>query len=38
VHDNQVALPLSQITERRISHYYDLMDAAYWTVNTFPDK
>ena len=29
VHDSQVALPLSQITERRISHYYDLMDAAY---------
>jgi hypothetical protein len=29
VHDSQVALPLSQITEQRISHYYDLMDAAY---------
>ena len=29
VHDSQVALPLSQITEQRIIHYYDLMDAAY---------
>ena len=29
VHDSQVALPLSQITEQRIIHYYDLMDTAY---------
>ena len=29
VHDGQVALPLSQITEQRISHCYDIMDAAY---------
>ena len=29
VHDSQVALPLSQITEQRIILYYDLMDAAY---------
>jgi hypothetical protein len=29
VHDSQVALPLSKTTEQRISHCYDLMDAAY---------
>jgi len=29
VHDSQVALPLSKITESRITHLYELMDAAY---------
>jgi len=29
VHDSQVALPLSKITEQRVTNLYDLMDAAY---------
>lgn len=29
VHDSQVALPLSLITEQRVTHFYDLMDSAY---------
>ena len=29
VHDSQVALPLAEITNQRITNLYDLMDAAY---------
>jgi|TARA_B100000315_G_C14496857_1_gene550426 hypothetical protein len=29
VHDSQVAIPLAEITSRRITNCYDLMDAAY---------
>jgi len=29
MHDSQAAIPLAQITATRISHCYDLMDAAY---------
>ena len=29
VHDSQVALPLAEITNKRITNLYDLMDAAY---------
>jgi hypothetical protein len=29
VYDNQVALPLALMTERRVTNLYDLMDAAY---------
>lgn len=29
VHDSQVAIPLAQMTAERITHLYDLMDAAY---------
>jgi len=29
VHDSQVALPLAQITNRRVTNLYDLMDSAY---------
>jgi len=29
VHDSQVALPLSNITQARVTHLYDLMDSAY---------
>ena len=29
VHDSQVALPLAIITKERVTHLYDLMDAAY---------
>jgi hypothetical protein len=29
VHDSQVAIPLATITAQRITHCYDLMDAAY---------
>ncbi len=29
VHDSQVALPLSEITNQRVTNLYDLMDAAY---------
>ena len=29
VHDSQVALPLSQITAKKVTHLYDIMDAAY---------
>lgn len=29
VHDSQVALPLSNITGQRVTHFYDLMDSAY---------
>ena len=29
VHDSQVAIPLALITEQRVTHCYDLMDAAY---------
>lgn len=28
-HDSQVALPLAKITETRVTHLYELMDAAY---------
>jgi transposase len=29
LHDSQVALPLAEITKRRVTNLYDLMDAAY---------
>jgi hypothetical protein len=29
LHDSQVAIPLAEITNQRITHCYDLMDAAY---------
>jgi hypothetical protein len=29
VHDSQVAIPLATITAQRVTHLYDLMDAAY---------
>ncbi|MEN7974075.1 MAG: transposase [Verrucomicrobiota bacterium] len=29
LHDSQAAIPLAEMTQRRISHCYDLMDAAY---------
>lgn len=29
VHDSQVALPLAEITSKRVTNLYDLMDAAY---------
>lgn len=29
VHDSQVAIPMEKMTERKISHLYSLMDAAY---------
>jgi hypothetical protein len=29
VHDSQVAIPLAEVTHRRITNFYDLMDAAY---------
>ena len=29
VHDSQVAIPLMEITSRRICYFYDLMDTAY---------
>ncbi len=29
VHDSQVAIPLSQMSEKRITNLYDLMDSAY---------
>lgn len=29
VHDSQVALPLAEITNKRVTNLYDLMDAAY---------
>lgn len=29
VHDSQVAIPLAQMTQQRITNLYDLMDAAY---------
>ena len=29
VHDSQVALPLAEITARRVTNLYDLMDSAY---------
>lgn len=29
VHDSQVAIPLATITTQRVTHLYDLMDAAY---------
>ena len=29
VHDSQVAIPMAELTHRRITHCYDLMDAAY---------
>jgi hypothetical protein len=29
VHDSQVALPLAETTNRRVTNFYDLMDAAY---------
>lgn len=29
VHDSQVAIPLATLTARRVTHLYDLMDAAY---------
>lgn len=29
VHDSQVALPLASMTKERVTHLYDLMDAAY---------
>ena len=29
VHDSQLAIPMEKITEKRVSHLYSLMDAAY---------
>lgn len=29
LHDSQVAIPLAEITHRRVTNCYDLMDAAY---------
>lgn len=29
VHDSQVALPLAEMTDQRVTHLYDLLDAAY---------
>jgi hypothetical protein len=29
LHDSQVALPLAELTRRRVTHLYDLMDSAY---------
>lgn len=29
VHDSQVAIPMEKMTERKVSHLYSLMDAAY---------
>ena len=29
LHDSQVALPLATMTAQRVTHLYDLMDAAY---------
>jgi hypothetical protein len=29
VHDSQVAIPMEKLTERRITHLYSIMDAAY---------
>lgn len=29
VHDSQVAIPLEKLTERRVTHLYSVMDAAY---------
>jgi IS5 family transposase len=29
VHDSQVAIPMEKLTERKVSHLYSLMDAAY---------
>jgi hypothetical protein len=29
LHDSQVAIPLAEITNQRITHCYDLMDAVY---------
>ncbi|PFG09386.1 transposase [Marinobacter sp. LV10MA510-1] len=29
LHDSQVAIPLAEVTSRRVTHCYDLMDAAY---------
>jgi IS5 family transposase len=29
VHDSQVAIPMEKITEKRVTHLYSLMDAAY---------
>lgn len=29
VHDSQAALPLSEMTNKKVSYFYDLMDAAY---------
>jgi hypothetical protein len=33
LHDSQVALPLANLTEQRVTHLYDLMDAAYDAEN-----
>jgi len=32
LHDSQVALPLAEMTKRRVTNLYDLMDAAYDSV------
>jgi hypothetical protein len=29
VHDSQAALPMAKLTERKVTHLYDLMDSAY---------
>ena len=29
LHDNQVAIPLIKLTSRKVTYFYDLMDAAY---------
>lgn len=38
VHDSQTAIPLSRITADRVTHCYDVMDAAYCSVHLRADS